>query len=382
MTLTVFFNAQVVLKDDIVVGWVACDAGRIIDVGNGKPPQSGGIDLSGDYLIPGLVELHSDHLEAHVVPRPKVRWHELAAVLAYDAQMAVSGITTIFDSLRVGSDIDSRSLGAEVAGLATTIAGAARDGLLRADHHLHLRCEVCTHDVLDAAQQLVADHTVGMMSLMDHTPGSRQFRSVETWKTYYGGKSGLSSAALDVLVDERRALHAANHDHHRAALVALAKANGVVLASHDDTTVPHVELSIGDGVSIAEFPTTVAAANASHAAGIQVLMGAPNVVRGGSHSGNVSAELLAREGVLDILSSDYVPSSLLIGAFELARRVEKLSLADAIRTVSLNPARATGLEDRGVIAVGYKADVIRARLHGPDQLPVVREVYRDGIRII
>jgi alpha-D-ribose 1-methylphosphonate 5-triphosphate diphosphatase len=382
MTVTLFHNAQVVLRDDVMTGWVACQGGRIIEHGTGNPPESGGHDCGGDYLIPGLVELHSDHLEAHVVPRPKVRWHELAAVLAYDAQMAASGITTIFDSLRVGSDIDSRSLGAEVAGLATTIAAAQRDGLLRADHHMHLRCEVCTHDVLEAAQELVAAHKVGMISLMDHTPGSRQFRSVETWKTYYGGKSGLSSAALDVLVDERRTLHAANHDHHRAVLVALARANGVVLASHDDTTIPHVELSVADGVSMAEFPTTIEAAAASHAAGIQVLMGAPNVVRGGSHSGNVSAELLAREGLLDLLSSDYVPSSLLIGAFDLARRVETLSLADAIRMVSLNPAQATGLEDRGVIEAGFKADVIRVRLHGSDQLPVVREVYRDGIRII
>ena len=382
MTATVFTNGHVVLGDQVIAGWVACEGGRIIEVGRGTPPRTGGHDLEGDFLLPGLVELHSDHLEAHVVPRPKVRWHPLAAVIAYDAQMAASGITTLFDSLRVGSDIDSRSLGAEVAGLASTIAMAARDGLLRTDHHMHLRCEVCTPDVLENARELVAGNKVGMISLMDHTPGSRQFRNVETWKTYYGGKSGLSSSALDPLIDERLALHAANHDQQRAALVALARANHVVLASHDDTLVSHVDLSVSDGVSIAEFPTTMDAASASHAAGIQVLMGAPNVVRGGSHSGNVSAELLAKEGLLDILSSDYVPSSLLIGAFELARRVETLSLAEAIRTVSLNPARATGLHDRGEIRVGLKADLIRVRLHGADQLPIVWEVYRDGNRII
>jgi alpha-D-ribose 1-methylphosphonate 5-triphosphate diphosphatase len=382
MTVTVFYNANIVVKDDVIAGWVAFEGGRILEVGSGQPPQTGGYDLAGDFLLPGLVELHSDHLEAHVVPRPKVRWHPLAAVIAYDAQMAASGITTLFDSLRVGSDIDSRSLGAEVLGLASTIALAAQDGLLRSDHHLHLRCEVCTPDVLENARELMSGHTVGMISLMDHTPGSRQFRNVETWKTYYGGKSGLSSTALDALIDERLALHAINHDPQRTALVALAQANGVVLASHDDTTIGHVELSITDKVSIAEFPTTMDAASASHAAGIQVLMGAPNVVRGGSHSGNVSAELLAREGLLDILSSDYVPSSLLIGAFELANRIKTLSLADAIRTISLNPARATGLHDRGEIRAGLRADLIRVRLHGSDQLPIVREAYRDGNRTI
>jgi alpha-D-ribose 1-methylphosphonate 5-triphosphate diphosphatase len=382
MTTTVFHNARVVLEQEVVEGWVAVTDGLIAEQGTGAPPERGGYDFGGDLLIPGLVELHTDHLEAHVVPRPKVRWHELAAVLAYDAQMAAAGITTVFDSLRVGSDIDSRSLGPEVFNLATTIAGARADGLLRADHQLHLRCELCASDVLDATVHMIANHRVGMISLMDHTPGARQFRDVSKWKTYYGGKSGLSESALDAIVVDRLRLHAANHDHHRKALVALARDNGVVLASHDDTTLDHVESSIGDGVQIAEFPTTLEAAAASHQARIEVLMGAPNVVRGGSHSGNVAAETLAREGLLDILSSDYVPSSLLIGAFELAKRVDQISLADAIRTVTVNPARATGLVDRGAIRPGLKADLVRVRLHGADALPVVREVYRDGERTI
>ncbi|MEO0730903.1 MAG: amidohydrolase family protein, partial [Pseudomonadota bacterium] len=168
---------------------------------------------------------------------------------------------------------------------------------------------------------------------------------------------------------------------HRKALVAIAHDAGIALASHDDALPGHVAESIADRVSLAEFPTTLEAAKLSHEAGVRVMMGAPNVVRGGSHSGNIASEELARAGYLDALSSDYVPASLLFGAFELARRVEGYDLADAIRTVTLNPARAAGLTDRGEIAVGKRADFVRVRANA-DPVPTVREVYRDGARII
>jgi alpha-D-ribose 1-methylphosphonate 5-triphosphate diphosphatase len=379
MTTTVFENAKVVLEHEVIGGWVAVTGGKIAEHGTGSAPERG-IDINGDYLIPGLVELHTDHLEAHVVPRPKVMWHLVAAVVAFDAQIAASGITTVFDSLRVGSDIDSRSLGPQIHNLTQAISGARAEGLLRADHRLHLRCELCASDVVDATRQMLASNRVELISLMDHTPGARQFRDIAKWKTYYGGKSGLSDSALEAMVGERLELHAANHDRHRAELVALAKSGNIALASHDDTTLHHVDESIADGITIAEFPTTFDAASASHKHGIGVLMGAPNLVRGGSHSGNVAAEDLAREGLLDIMSSDYVPSSLLMGAFELARLIDGIDLAAALRTVTVNPARATGLTDRGVIAPGFKADLVRVHLAG--DLPVVREVYRDGQRIL
>jgi len=372
-------NAAVVLPEVVIAGWVAIADGRIAEIGEGRPPERGQ-DLGGDYLIPGLVELHTDHLESHIMPRPKVRWETLSAIVAYDLQMAGAGITTVFDSLRVGSDADSKSLGSAVRELMAGLDRARTADLLRADHLTHLRCEVAAHDVLDDTHALIADHTIHLMSLMDHTPGARQFRDVDVWKIYYGGKSGRSDAELDQLISERLRLYAENHDRHRETLVSIARANGIVLASHDDTTAEHVAQSVAEGIAVAEFPTTLEAAAASHAAGIQVMMGAPNVVRGGSHSGNVAAEELAREGVLDILSSDYVPASLLMGAFELARRVETMSLPAAVRTITLHPARAAGLVDRGAIRQGLRADLVRVRMAG--HVPVVREVLRDGRRVV
>ena len=375
----VFENARLVLRDREMLGWLSVVGGRIAEIGEGRAPERG-VDLGGDLLIPGLVELHTDHFESHLKPRPKVDWPRRAALISYDRALSCAGITTVFDSLRVGNDADYAPGVDEVPLLMTEIAASTAAGLLQVDHRTHLRCEICANDVIDAAQRAMSHFDIHMISLMDHTPGARQFVSLDAWKTYYGGKSGLPSHALEELMERKHQLYAANYHRHRSGLVELAQAHGVTVASHDDATSEHVTESISDRVSVAEFPTTPMAARLSHEAGISVLMGAPNVVRGGSHSGNVAAEALARDGVLDILSSDYVPSSLLMGAFDLARRIEGYGLPKAIRTVTLNPARATGLLDRGEIALDQKADLVRVRV--VDDLPIVREVYRDGVRIV
>ncbi len=370
-------NAKVALADVIIDGWVATRDGVIVEVGRGAAPRNS-VDVDGDFVIPGLVELHTDHLEQHLRPRPKVHWPEASAILAFDAQIAASGITTVFDCIRAGRDDDYSPIVNEVSVVIDGITRAAAEGLLRAEHRVHLRCEVTADDVLENAQNALTQR-IDLISLMDHTPGARQFTNIDAWRIYYGGKSGRSPADLDKLIQIKHASHARNYAKHRRALVALARERDIALASHDDTTAAHVDESIADRVAIAEFPTSVEAARLSHAAGIDVLMGAPNIVRGGSHSGNVAAETLARAGHLDILSSDYVPASLLLGAFELARRIEGYGLAKALRTVTSNPARAANLHDRGEIAAGKRADLVRVRL--VEGTPVVREVYREGKRV-
>ncbi|MFN3889252.1 MAG: alpha-D-ribose 1-methylphosphonate 5-triphosphate diphosphatase [Beijerinckiaceae bacterium] len=372
-------DARIVLREGEIRGWLAIVDGRIAEIGEGVPPERG-VDFGGDFLLPGLIELHTDHLESHLRPRPKVNWPTAPSIIAYDYQLAASGITTVFDSIRVGNDADYTPERDEALNLVSAISNAASQGLLRVDHKTHLRCEICAEDVLSGARDVMAAHHVDLVSLMDHTPGARQFASLDAWRTYYGGKSGLPYDQLETLITRKRQLFERNYVHHRTALVDLARAHGAAIASHDDTTPEHVEESIADRVEVAEFPTNLDAASLSHAASIAVLMGAPNVVRGGSHSGNVAAETLAREGVLDILSSDYVPGSLLVGAFELARRIDGYELFRAIRTVSLNPAQACGLADRGEVACGKIADLLRVRI--VDEMPFIAEVYRNGLRIV
>ncbi|MGE0698441.1 MAG: alpha-D-ribose 1-methylphosphonate 5-triphosphate diphosphatase [Vicinamibacterales bacterium] len=372
-------NAQIVLRDRVIgCGWIAVEDGRIAEIGEGETSVTG-VDLRGDMLVPGLVELHTDHLEPHVMPRPKVAWHPLSAVLAYDAQIAASGITTVFDSLRLGADDRKAVIGSASIDLGRVIAGAQKEGLLRSDHLTHLRCEICSPDVVGELRTYLAALPVHLVSLMDHTPGQRQFRDIEKLAIYYRGKGGMSEDELQVFMARRIEMFERYSEPNRRALVGIAREHGVRLASHDDTLLEHVEESIEAGVSLAEFPTTMEAAAASHAAGIAVMMGAPNVVRGGSHSGNVSAEELARAGTLDILSSDYVPASLIQAAFELPQRVPSISLPDAIATVTATPAWSVGLDDRGSISPGLRADLVQVHLAG--STPVVRQVWREGCRV-
>lgn len=377
MTVEILENATLVLPDRVAHGWLAVIDGRIAEIGEGRAPERG-LDLSGDHLIPGLVELHTDHLESHYAPRPGVRWHPLGAVLAYDAQIAASGITTVFDSLRAGTDPDGSGLGSELHALAQAIADARESGLFRAEHRTHMRCEIPSADVVDTVRDFAERHPVGLISLMDHTPGQRQFRDVSKYYQY-AGRGGRPIEAIKAGTARKIRDGAAMNALNRPALVALARERGIPLASHDDTTLADVALSRAESVALAEFPTTREAAQASHEAGITVMMGAPNLIRGGSHSGNVAAQDLAEAGLLSILSSDYVPASLLMAAFQLPDRVPGFTLPAAVATVTANPARATGLDDRGRIAVGLRADLVRVRT--AQGIPVVREVWRAGERV-
>ncbi|MFT0859432.1 alpha-D-ribose 1-methylphosphonate 5-triphosphate diphosphatase [Ancylobacter sp. G4_0304] len=377
---TVLGNARLVLPDEVRVGHVVLRDGVIAEIGGGALPR-GAIDLEGDYLMPGLVELHTDAVEGHLYPRPRVAWNAMAAVTAYDAQIASAGITTVFDSLRVWPDKRAVGMEGDAPLLMRTLREAGLAGMLRAEHHVHLRCEVAAEGVVEDAQALMEEADVRLISLMDHTPGQRQFLTQEHFRNYYMKKSGITAAEMDVIVEKRLEAHRLHARPNRQALVALAHERAIVLASHDDATGVHVEEALEDGVAIAEFPTTTEAAAGSHQAGIQVLMGAPNLVRGGSHAGNIAAESLARAGTLDILSSDYVPGSLLLAAFDLPRRVEGIDLAAATRLVSANPARAAGMNDRGRIAPGLRADLIRVALAGGGEVPVVRMVWREGERV-
>ncbi len=377
---TVIGNARIVLADRVIDrGWIAIANGRIAEIGDGNAPRSSE-DAGGDLIMPGLIELHTDHLEAHYVPRPKVFWNPVAAVISYDGQLATSGITTVLDSLRVWREDGAEDVDGRAGVLAEAISAAREQDLLRADHFLHLRCEIPMPDVVEEANELVGRPDVRLMSLMDHTPGQRQFRDEGKLRDYYRGKgAGMTDAELDVLFEKRFAYQKAYAATNMRAIVTLAHEHGIPLASHDDTTEENVTDAIRDRVSVAEFPTTMEAARGLHQAGIGILMGAPNVVRGGSHSGNIAAVDLAHEGLLDILSSDYVPSSLLMGALQLPQYVPAIDLATAVRTVTKTPAEAVGLSDRGEVATGKRADLIRVHVAG--DVPVVRAVWREGRRV-
>jgi alpha-D-ribose 1-methylphosphonate 5-triphosphate diphosphatase len=241
-----------------------------------------------------------------------------------------------------------------------------------------MRCEISYADLPALFQPFVDHALVRLVSLMDHTPGQRQFAKLEKYTEYYQGKYGLNDAQMKRFIDDKLADQARYSAMHRAHVVALCKERDLALASHDDATADHIAEAAECGSVVAEFPTTTAAARAARARGIKVMGGAPNLVRGGSHSGNVSARELAADGLVDILSSDYVPASLLHAAFLMADG-DDARLPAAIATVSATPAAAIGLADRGAIAPGLRADLVR--VISTEALPIVRAVWRRGERI-
>jgi alpha-D-ribose 1-methylphosphonate 5-triphosphate diphosphatase len=379
MTETILANATLVLPNETLRGQVRLLDGRIADIAEGSAVPDGAVDCAGDLVMPGLIELHTDNLERHIEPRPKVGWPHAAAIIAHDAELASVGITTVFDALRVGSVVSNAkaNYGEYARALADEILDLRAQGALRISHFLHLRAEVCSETLIEELDKFGPDDRIGIVSLMDHTPGARQFRDVTKLKEYHIGKYGISEADwLDHLAGQK-ALRARVGDRHEAAAVAAARRYGAVLASHDDTEPEHVARSAEHGAHFAEFPTTVEAATACHAHGIQVMMGAPNLIRGGSHSGNVAAKALAEADLLDIVSSDYVPSSLLSAALLLGDLWG--DMARGIATVTAAPADAAGLPDRGHLVPGARADVIRVARIGT--AGALRGVWVQGQRV-
>ncbi len=372
---TVLTNAVFVLPDAALYGTLVLRDGDIAELQSGRSSLSSALDMDGDYIVPGIVDLHTDNLERQVQPRSLARWPSRSAMVAHDAQCAAAGVTTVFDALCLGDlGFDKERVRTFQEGVIDLDALSGAD-LLKAEHFLHLRCEVPAIDMLDLFDTVVDHRLVRMVSLMDHSPGVGQYANLDFYRALRR-RGGLDDATIErrmlELQDQREKLRNPN----RRALLQRVRGRNIALASHDDRTEEEVAENAVDGVRVSEFPVTMAAARAAKAADMDVIAGAPNIVRGGSHSGNVSAaDLLASEAV-DAFASDYVPNSLVEAAFLCAGRI---GLPRAIALVSDQPARLVGLTDRGRIAPAQRADLVRVRVH--DNLPVVRQVWRTGERV-
>jgi alpha-D-ribose 1-methylphosphonate 5-triphosphate diphosphatase len=377
MTETILTDARIVLRDRVVHGTLVMRDGLIADISEGNSTAPGAVSLDGDTLMPGIVDVHTDNLERQVQPRMNARWPSRSAMVAHDAQCAAAGVTTVLDALCLGD------LGFEKDRIRTFRDGVrdldalADTGLLKSEHFLHLRCEMPAEDVIELVDP-VADHPrVRMISLMDHSPGVGQYANLDNYRALRR-KEHVADDVIERRIVEQQAQRARLRDPNRRALLARVAALDIVLASHDDRTVEEIEENAADGIGISEFPVTMEAAKAAKAHGMEVIAGAPNIVRGGSHSGNVSAADLVRAGAVDALASDYVPASLVEAAF-LCVDATGISLHDSVALVTDGPARMAHLRDRGRIEVGLRADLVRVRVH--EGLAVVRQVWRAGERV-
>jgi alpha-D-ribose 1-methylphosphonate 5-triphosphate diphosphatase len=376
---TVFTNARLVLADEVVLGTLAVARGRIVGIDRGGARDPAALDLDGALLIPGLVDVHTDNLERHFQPRAGVLWDKVAAAIAHDGQVAAAGITTVFDSLTVGAAEGWDTRAEMIEPMIEGIEYARDHAMLRVDHKLHLRCEITHPDIVAIFDHHSRSPLTAMMSVMDHAPGDRQSPDVDAYRKRYQKNPNLSPAEVEAhirgLIEGSKVYGPPN----RRALAELARTKGIPLATHDDARAEHVEEAVAMGACLTEFPTTLAAAEAARAHDLPTLMGSPNLIRGGSHSGNIAAADLARADLLDMFASDYIPASLLQAAFRLTADDFGSSIPRAVAMVAERPARALGLADRGRLEVGRRADLVEVQL--VRERPIVRSVWSAGRRV-
>ncbi|MDB5371523.1 MAG: alpha-D-ribose 1-methylphosphonate 5-triphosphate diphosphatase [Belnapia sp.] len=378
MSETILTNALLVLPDAVVAGTMVLRDGLIAELQPGRSSRPGAIDCGGDHLIPGVVDVHTDNLERQVQPRANARWPSRSALLAHDAQCAAAGVTTVFDALCLGD------LGFDPGRVQTFREGVADltalvpTGLLKSDHFLHLRCELPAVDMVASVESVAEHPLVRMVSLMDHSPGIGQYRDMARYRVLRQKQQQMSDAAVDQRIEELLERRARLREPQRRWLLDRLAHRDLPLASHDDDEIAEVARNARDGIRISEFPVTLAAAQAAREIGVEVIAGAPNIVRGGSHSGNVAVTDLIAAGAVDALASDYVPAALIEAAFTAAATAG-LGLPAAIAMITDRPARMARLADRGRLAPGLRADLVRVTPHAG--LPVVREVWRAGSRV-
>jgi alpha-D-ribose 1-methylphosphonate 5-triphosphate diphosphatase len=283
----------------------------------------------------------------------------------------------VFDSFCVGD------LGFEEDRKRTFIEGVADldsltgAGLLKSDHLLHLRCELPAPD-MEALFEPYAEHPrLALVSLMDHSPGVGQWGDVSQFRAILR-RDGLSEPEIDARLEHHRKGRLRWRDRNKRVVLDRMRGRPIAIASHDDRTAEEVAENAADGIRIAEFPVSMEAALAAHHHGMEVIAGAPNIVRGGSHSGNVAAADLVRAKAVDAFASDYVPASLLEAAI-MATTIGQIALPQAIGLITDQPARMAGFADRGRLQIGLSADLVRVHIH--EGLPIVRGVWRRGERV-
>lgn len=384
MTVSLLTNVRAVLPDRIAdPASIAVEDGRIVGV-EADRSYSSGVDGFGALCLPGLIDTHSDAIEKEIMPRPAVELDESFALRSLEGRVIAAGITTVCHG--IGFE-DSPGYGRSVD-LATRLVGVIEQRraceAAPVDHRILYRVAARSINGVDAAvARLAVGQAPGetpLLSFEDHTPGQGQFRDINRFKQYLARGRMQSEGDIDSYIARRVAEGEAllpKRDENLSRVSKLATTGTARVLVHDCEQASDMAEARAWGAAVAEFPLTVGAAEAARDHGMPVVMGAPNVLRGGSHSGNVDAEAVIRQGLCTSLASDYLPSSLLAAAFLLVER-GSASLTQAVRLVTAGPAEVLGITDRGRIEVGARADLTLVELDG--RWPRVHRVIRGSGR--
>lgn len=377
---TLLWNAHIILRDRIIYpGWLAIDQTVITAYGELPIPSeyanASAVDLDGAYIMPGIIDLHCDIIEKMVQPRPGVMLDTGLALHVTDRLLLSSGVTCEFHSL----SLDDAEFGVRndefVRDFIAHITHA-RHPLIK--HLVHARVEISSTRGTDTLATIITEPVVKLVSIMDHSPGQGQYVSDESFRFYVAKTTGRNDDEIDQIIAHKQ-LQRQYIPERIATVVALCRQHNIPIATHDDDTVAKIAEWNNLNIRISEFPTTMIAAHAAHQSGMHVGMGAPNVLRGKSSGGNLSARDALIDGVVDWLCADYYPAALLPAAF-LITQLGIYTLPEAIALITTNPAIAVGIgHTTGQIAVGLSADLCIVRVI--DNLPIVEMVYVDGTRV-
>lgn len=375
---------RIVLADRLIErGALRIEGGQIAEIRE-TPVANADIEGNGLILMAGMIDMHGDMIEREVEPRPNVRMPMELGLRDLDRRLANSGITTAYAavSFSPGSTYGHMRSYDFTSQMIRALRTHAQDLLV--DHRVHARFEVTFPAALSVVKELIAEGSVDLISLCDHTPGQGQYRDLAKQAEMAAKAKGISLEQAAENLQQRireRQESAGDLTETLRAIAQYCALHGVPLASHDDDTVEKVVLMQGLGANISEFPVTIEAAQEARRRGMLNAMGAPNALRGTSYSGNLSARDVHAAGLLDLLAADYHPSAMLPAVLVLAR-TDPMGLAGAARLVTINPARSLGLEDRGEIRAGLHADLIIADDSGVGHVRTVmskgRVIYSDG----
>ena len=372
----------VITREDTIVSILPMDDLNSYDKGGEEMIY---FDARGGYIMPGFIDIHSDYIEGILQPRPTCLMEFETGLREAEKQLLGHGVTTIYHSLSLmntsGATGKHSFRNKENLEKLVGLIKDFHEGYHLIRHRFHARYEIDNIGIYDYLVDLLNHGAVHQLSFMDHTPGQGQYRNLEVFaKSYNTWGISYSGRTMEEILAEAKSKPVASHEMLKR-LAALAHERNIPLASHDDDTLEKLSLMKNEfGVQITEFPIELEVAKKAHDEGILTVVGAPNVMLGGSHSGNLSAIDAIRAGTADILCSDYYPASLLHSAFRLEEE-GILSLPAAVRMLTLNPARAMGIDaEYGAVEVGKKADLLVIRkIHNK---PMVYKCFIDGRTVL
>jgi alpha-D-ribose 1-methylphosphonate 5-triphosphate diphosphatase len=363
-------SADVVIEHDYIIDVVPHGTAGVAGTG-------GKIHDFGDrLLVPGFVDLHSDAIEKEIEPRPGASFPVPHALVDLDKKLAMSGITTMFHAVAFNDESLVGQRGTAVAAQTINEIVQCNRQTLQVDNLVHARYEITSFNSIPVLKRLLREKSIRLLSLMDHSPGQGQFKSLESWKKYHIPVYNMAEQDVDSFIKDKIEKRTTSVQYLEE-LTSCARGLGVTLASHDDDTTGKVDLMYELGIGISEFPLN--AETAAYAQKRQILtgMGAPNVVRGQSQNGNISARSLIEQGLCDFLCSDYHPCSMLQAVYTMHREIG-IELAQAYAYVSTTPAQIGGLVDRGKIEQGLLADILVVE---DSNLPKIVMTLKDGTSI-